>query len=264
VLERREAGGFLRRLDPRTKTLLVLLCTLLVVIVDHPLVAPGLSLCFLGLWLAAGMSFAKIRAYLKLLAALIVFVIVLQTLFTPGERYLLRPLIPEAVPLIGGRGSLKWEGLILGLVIGCRLLALTLLLPMLTMTTETRLLALGFCKLGLPYKAAFVATTALNLIPAFEEDARIIMDAQKLRGLRAFEEGSLADKFRAYPALAIPLIICALRRARMLGTAMDARAFGAFKTRTWLEHISFSRLDFCAFAAGLVFGVTALALNFTL
>jgi energy-coupling factor transport system permease protein len=251
-------------LDPRTKLLLVLLFTLLVFIVDHPLVAAGLSCCFFGLYTAAGMSFGKIRVYIKLLFALVVFVMILQMLFAPGERYLLKPLFPETVPFIGGRGSLKWEGLILGMVIGCRLLTLMLLLPMFTMTTEPRLLALGLCRLGMPYKAAYIATTAFNLIPVFEADARTIMDAQKLRGLRAFEEGTLADKFRAYPALAIPLLLGAFRRAQFLGTAMDARAFGAFKTRTWLENISMSSLDFCVCAGGIVLAAVMLVLNYLL
>jgi energy-coupling factor transport system permease protein len=251
----------LQRLDPRTKLLLTALFTVLVFIVDHPLIAPGLALCFLGLWRAAKMPFAKIRSYFKLLSALMVLILALQTLFGPGERFILRPLIPESVPVIGGAGSLKWEGLVLGMVICCRLAALTLLLPMLTMSTESRLLALGLVKMGLPYKAAYIVTAALNLIPVLEEDARLIMDAQKLRGMRAFEEGKLPDKFRAYPALAVPLVMGAMRRAQLLGTAMDARGFGAFKTRTWLERLRMSALDYAICAAGLVFALSALTLN---
>lgn len=264
AIEHAEHGSFLYKLDPRTKVTLVLFLTLIVFIVDQPFVAAALMLAFLGLWFAAKLPFKKITTYIKLLSTLMVFVIVLQTLFGPGERYVLKPLIPESVPLVGGMGSLKWDGLVLGAVIACRLVALMLLLPMLTMTTSPRLLALGLTKLGMPYKAAYIATTALNLIPAFEEDARIIMDAQKLRGMRAFEEGTLMDKFRAYPSLAIPLLTGAMRRAQLLGIAMDARGFGAFKTKTWLEDIRMSSADYWAFAAALVFTACALFLNWAL
>jgi energy-coupling factor transport system permease protein len=244
--------------------LLTLVFTLLVFVVDHPLVTPGRTCSFFGLWLAAKMPLAKIKAGIKLVCVLMVLVTTLQMLFGPGERYILRPLIPESVPLLGGKGSLKWDGLFLGMVICCRIAALMLLLPMLTMTTGPRLLVLALARLGLPYKAAYIATTALNLIPAFEEDARIIMDAQKLRGMRAFEEGTLMDKLRAYPALAVPLVIGAMRRAQLLGAAMDARGFGAFRTRTWLERIRLSAVDYWVFAGGLVFAASALALNWAL
>ena len=264
AIEHTERGSFLYRLDSRTKLMLVLFFTLIVFIVDQPFVAAALMLSFLGLLFAAKLPFKKITAYIKLLSALMVFVVVLQMLFGPGERYMLKPLIPESVPLVGGRGALKWDGLILGVVIVCRLTSLMLLLPMLTMTTTPRQLAMGLTRLGMPYKAAYIATTALNLIPAFEEDARIIMDAQKLRGMRAFEEGTLMDKFRAYPALAIPLLTGAMRRAQLLGIAMDARGFGAFKTKSWLESIRMTSADYRAFAAALVFAAAALILNWAL
>jgi energy-coupling factor transport system permease protein len=232
--------------------------------VDHPVLAPGLALGCLGLWFAVRMPRHTIKTYLKALSVFMAFVLALQTLFGPGERYILRPLIPEYLPIIGGTGSLKWDGLMLGMVICCRVAALTLLMPMLTMSTGPRLLALGLARLGLPYKAAFIATTALNLIPAFEEDVRIIMDAQKLRGMRAFEEGTLMDKCRAYPALVLPLVIGAMRRAQLLGTAMDARGFGAFRTRTWLAQIRMSPLDYTVCAAGAVFAASMLTLNWAL
>jgi energy-coupling factor transport system permease protein len=252
------------KLDPRTKILMALLFTLLIFMVDHPLVTPGLALVFLGIWFAAKMPAAVITAHIRLLAALMVMVVVLQTICGPGERYILSPLIPRGVPLLGGRGSLKWEGLALGLVICCRLGALMLLLPMLTMTTPPRLLALGLTKLGLPYQAAYIATTALNLIPAFEDDARIIMDARKLRGMRAFETGSFMAKLRAYPALAVPLIIGAMRRAQLVGAAMDARGFGAYRTRTWTTRVRMSAADYGVCFAGVVFAAAVLTLNWAL
>ncbi|MDR0584699.1 MAG: energy-coupling factor transporter transmembrane protein EcfT [Treponema sp.] len=264
AIEHTADGSFLCRLDPRTKITLALFFTLVVFIVDRPFAAAVLALGFLGLWFAAKLPFKTITVYARRLLALMVLAVVLQTLFGPGERYMLKPLIPEFVPLLGGRGSLKWDGLVLGAVIVCRLVALMLLFPMLTMTTSPRLLALGLTKLGMPYRAAYIVTTALNLIPAFEEDARIIMDAQKLRGMRAFEEGTLPDKFRAYPALAIPLLTGAMRRAQLLGAAMDARAFGAFKTKSWLDHIRMAPADYWACAAALVFASCVLILHWAL
>jgi energy-coupling factor transport system permease protein len=238
--------------------------TLVVFIVSLPLVCAVLAFSFLGLWAAAKMPFKKIGSYIKYLFWVLIFVTIMQLLFGPGDRYILKPLFPESIPFIGGMGSLKWDGLILGLVTGLRLMALVVLLPMLTMSTEINLMSLGLVRMGMPYKIAYIITTALNLVPAFEREARIIMDAQKMRGLRAFEEGGPLAKLRAYPALALPLIIGAMRRAQMMGAAMDARAFGAYPVKTYIDDIKMSFRDYAAITACVIFSALALTANFIL
>ena len=258
-------ASFLYKLDPRTKILLMTLLTAVVFVVDKLPLAAGQMLLLLCLWFAAALPLKKLLTYTKLLLFLVIFIIVLQMVFGPENNagVLLRPLIPQAVPLAGGMGSLKWAGLFTGLTIACRLVSLMTLMPMFTMTTESRMLAFGLTKLGIPYRAAYIITTTLNLVPFFEEEAAAIMDARKLRGMNAFEKGSLFDRLKEYPALAFPLIINAMRRAQMMGTVMDARGFGAYKTKTWLVTICMKAIDYTALAAGLVYAALAFFLNFT-
>ena len=262
VIEYLGGSTYLHKLDPRTKVLLSLLFTVVIFMVSRPPVAAGLTLSLVVLWFAAKMPFGKIRAYIKFLSAMVIFITVLQMIFGPGAHYIVKPLFPVWIPLIGGRGALKWEGLVLGFVSGCRLLALVLVLPMLIGTTAPHTLAQGLTRLGLNYKGAFIITSAINLIPVLEEEARYIIDAQKLRGLSAFEEKNILNKLKAYPALAVPLIIAALRRSQMMSFAMDSRAFGAYPGRTWLQPISMSAADYRALAASLVFCTIVLVLNF--
>jgi energy-coupling factor transport system permease protein len=244
IIEYLKHRSFLHRFDPRTKIVCIFLLTLILFIVKQPFVIAGLLFSFIVLWMAAKMPFAKIKSYAKHLFPLMVFITVMQVLFGPGERYL--------------------DGLLFGGIISLRIAALILLLPMLTMTTPIDKLALGFTRMGLPYKGAYIITTAINLIPAFEDEARFIMDAQKIRGMRAFEGGTILDKFRAYPALAVPLIIGAMRRAQMMRVAMDARGFGAFPIKTYLEDLRMSAGDYFAVMVVVAFSVLALILNSTL
>jgi energy-coupling factor transport system permease protein len=90
------------------------------------------------------------------------------------------------------------------------------------------------------------------------------MDAQRLRGAAAFEKGTVRQKLKAYRSLAIPLVLGAMRKAQYAGIAMDSRAFGAYRTRTWLTEIKMKREDFLAFAASIVFSAVILTLNFAL
>jgi len=254
------------KLDPRTKILLVLLLTVLVFIIDKFPVTVCLMVSFFIVRLAAKIPFRGIR-FIKTLSMLVAFMILMQILLGPGENYIVKPLFPPSFPLLGGMGSLKWEGLIAGLTIGCRLAALMLLLPMLTRTTSPERIAAALASFGFNYRIAFIITTAFNLIPLFEEDGRVIMDAQKLRGMRCFErrtfgEGSFFARLKAYPGLVVPLVLGAMRRAQLVSVAMDSRAFGVYRTRTWLDKPAMKGRDYLSIAVCAVFSAVMLLFNF--
>jgi energy-coupling factor transport system permease protein len=216
--------------------LLTTLFTTLVFIIDSLPIAAGQMVFFVALGIAGGIPPKKIFPHYKLLLFLVALVVALQVLF-------------------GG-------GLSTGLMISCRIVALTVLMPLLTMTTEARFLALGITRLGANYRAAYIITSTLNLIPSFEEEARLIIDARRLRGVSSLETGNVFKRLREYPSIVLPLMIKAMRQAQILGLAMDARAFGAFKTRTWLQGTKFSGIDYRAFAAGIFYSVIAVTANY--
>ena len=204
------------------------LFTVLVFLVDVLAIAALQMALFIGLCLAARIPLSKIFPHVKFLSFLIALVVALQALF--------------------GQGPLT------GLMIACRIVALTALMPALTMTTDMQQLALGITRLGLNYRSAYIITFTLNLIPSFEEEARQIMDARRLRGMQSVRPGD-------YPAIVLPLMVKALRQAQLIGLAMDTRAFGAYRTRTWLREIKLSARDYGAFAAGIAWFVTAVTAN---
>jgi len=224
----RKSKIFLRTLDPRTKLLLTALFTALVFIINVLPVAAVQMVLFLGLCLAARIPLKKIFPHLAILLGLIALVIALQILFG--------------------------QGLYIGLMVACRIVALTALMPLLTMTTDPQLLTLGITRLGLNYRAAYIITSTLNLIPSFEEEARQIMDARRLRGMQSVKLGE-------YPAIVLPLMVKALRQAQLMALAMDVRAFGAYPARTWLRAIQLSSADYAAFAAGVAWSVIAVTVN---
>jgi energy-coupling factor transport system permease protein len=241
-------------LDARTKLFIIFLFTLLVFFIDTFSAAVCLLLSFIVIRLTAGIPPLGFK-YLKNLTLLAVFIIFTQTLFGPGETYIVNPLFPASFPFFGGTGSLKWEGFILGIVVVCRLAALMLLLPILTLTTPPHQISAGLCALGFNYRAAFIITTALNFIPFFKEEALIIMDAQKLRGMRKFG-------IKSYINLLVPLMLGAMRKAQISSVIMDSRAFGVYKTRTLLEKPKMKRLDFFFITGSFVFFAILIFINF--
>ena len=78
--------------------------------------------------------------------------------------------------------------------------------------------------------------------------------------MQSFEKGSLMDKLRAYPALVTPLIIGSMRRAQLMSIAMDSRAFGASKERTYLEDVDMHPSDWAFLVISIIYTVAILVI----
>ena len=255
----RPGNSLLHRMDPRAKLIILVVLTLEVFFIKT---FPALGVLFftvLGLWAHVKMSLRTMGRYFKMLLVLFVILILMQSIFYGGETVLVKPLIPEGFLLLGGMGSVTLEGILFGVLLCWRVLTLICLLPLLLITTTIEELALAMVKMGLPYKVAFTATTALNQLPILQTEVSQIMNAQKLRGFTVFENGKLFQKFKAFPTLVVPFVMGAMRRANMMGVAMDSRAFGTSQSRTYVTTIKMRSLDwvlsgFClVYIAGLFF-----------
>ena len=246
-----DKNAFIFKLDIRVKILFILIYTILIFYVDKLQVNVVLLLSIIIIRLMWKIPFRSIKPIISIS----LLVLLLHILFTSGENYILKPIFGF---------SLKLDGLFSGLTIVCRLAALMLLLPILTETASVQKIAQGLVYFCINYRAAFIITTAFNLIPVFREESRAIMDAQKLRGSASFEKGHFFAKLKAYPALVVPLVLGAMRKAQSASAAMDSRAFGAFKKRTWLEKPVIKAHDYLFLAGFLIFSFFAVYVNYFL
>ena len=192
------------------------------------------------LFICAKLPARRIFVYYRFIPFLITLVVILQMVF-------------------GG-------GLITGLMIGCRIISLVIILPLLTMTTSTGDICFGITRLGFNYKTAYIITSAFNILPSFQEDARQLLDARRLRRGAAPQGGrwkrNVSARFGEYAKIALPLMIKAMRRAAATGLAMDARAFGAYRARTWPRKTGMSAADFTAIAAGFAYATIIVTANY--
>lgn len=233
----------MHRLDPRAKLLFLLVLSIVIFSIQELTLSilVFISLCLL--WATAKLPLSTIWSFAKGLIPIFVFLIIVQAILYPGETVLIEPLIPRFIPGIGGVGNITLEGILFALVLMFRLVSMIVLLPLVSMTTPVHILALGLVKIGFPYQLSYTLTSALNMVPILQSEVTSIVDAQKLRAMQTFEKGKMKDKFRSYPALVTPLVIGAMRRAQAMSVAMDSRAFGAYKTRTYIEDIRLIMTD---------------------
>lgn len=249
----------IHRLDPRAKLLFLLLMSAIIFSIQDLLLSVVIFMTLCVLWLMAKLPISIIWGFAKALLPVFVFLIIVQAILYPGETALIEPLIPNFIPWIGGAGNITLEGILFAVLLMFRLVSMILLLPLVSMTTPVHILALGLVKVGVPYQLSYTLTSALNMVPILQDEISSIIDAQKLRAMQIFEGGKLRDKLRSYPALVTPLVIGAMRRAQDMSVAMDSRAFGAHKTRTYIEDCELTSIDW-VFMGGVVLYSLALIL----
>ena len=108
-------------------------------------------------------------------------------------------------------------------------------------TTKAEDFAAAIASLRVPYTLAFSIGMAFRLLPLVLEDTQTILSAQRARGLDW--DGGLVRRFRAAPAVVVPLIACSIRRAVDMAAAMETRAYGASRTRSVCYPLVFGRGD---------------------
>jgi len=246
----------IRHLDAGTKLFLIIILTILVFLTDKIVTTICLLISFTFIRLTAKIPF-KSKLFFLNLTLLAAVIILMQMLFAPGDSYIIKPLLPDSFPVFGGAGSLKWEGFFLGITIVCRLAALLILLPVFTETTEPHRISACLCSFGVNYRISFIITAAFNFISYFREEALVIMEAQKLRGMRKFG-------IKAYTELIIPLMLSAMRKAQYSSIAMDCRAFGIHKKRTWIDKSAVKKTDIFVIIGCVIFTACLLFLNYYL
>ena len=119
-----------------------------------------------------------------------------------------------------------------------RLLALLTSFSIFFMTTYPEDMALAFTQMRLPYDYALAFSMAMRFVPTLAQEAQNIVDAQRSRGLE-LDKGRFLTRIRNYLPILVPMLLVALRRADSVAAAMESRAFGAVKKRTFLHELKF-------------------------
>ncbi len=231
--------SFLHRLDPRTKIITAAVLVWLVFQLKGPVEYGSLGAFVVFVYLVSGVSQSIWKA-LKPGLFLVIFTVILNALFTPGE-----------VLLNMGIFKLSREGLIQGLTMGGRLLLLISLSSLVTLTTSPVRMTEGLEQLMKPLKKigfpaselAMMMNIALRFIPTFWEEWDKIRKAQLSRGAD-FESWNPASRIKYVTAMLIPLFVSAFRKADELSTAMESRGYVVGATRTSLHVLRFNSRDY--------------------
>lgn len=226
------------RLDPRTKMVMVICLTSLALMYN----TPGQLLLILAVTVALLIIFSfkpgAIWGYLKPFLSLMLFLFIIQSIFSPGNQVLFSV---GAVPL------LTVEGIIAGASVVLRIIVITAA-AMLFTTFSSRDFILGLVQWKVPYELAFMVLIALRFLPVFRDELINVVTAVQLRGVE-LKKVPWGQKIAMYRRLAFPVVYRTMLKAEQLAVAMEARGFRAFPRRTYLRRLHFRRADYVVMLA---------------
>jgi len=205
---------FLHKLDPRSKLIFAIFYTILALLFTQ--IIP-LLIIFLSLFplILIGKLFRQWKKSIRGLSFLILFIIILNTLFLS---------LSFAIAMI------------------FRILIMISSFSIFFLTVDPNDLALSLISMKLPYEFAFSFSLAFRFVPTIAIEAQNILDAQQSRGYEIHKKGLINQIKNLFPLL-IPLIICSIRRAFNVAEALESRAFGSTKDRSYYYKIKFSFND---------------------
>jgi energy-coupling factor transport system permease protein len=216
-------SGPYRSLSPATK-LAVGLCEAALAFFGGPWSGPLIVLAAVLASAVVAKVLGRLLAVAFLAFAVIGAILLVNTFFLPGatdEIVRIGPLAPT------------WSGLRFGVQVALRLLAFSLSLVLVYLTTGVEDLLDDLERRGLGRRPVFVIGSATRLVPRMAQRASDIIEAQRARGLDT--EGGIGRRVRGLIPLASPLVLSALTDVEEQTMALEARAFTAPGHRTPLR-----------------------------
>lgn len=256
--------SFFSRLDVRVKLLFMFLVSTLILVWDNVFYQGAMFAIVMLLVFSSHMDRALVRKLFAVMLPFTAIMILIQGLWSPIGQTVLWTL-PTWVPLIGGKVSLHWEGLVFGVMVAFRLLTPIFALPLVVMTTDVNDLVVGLVRLHVPYKVAFIFSITLRFVPFIFAEIGAITEAQRLRGL-AIEKMNFFRRIPIFASMLVPLILGALLKAQTLEIVLQSKAFSGSPERTFLNEneIRLRPLDYTLLLGGILFFAGAIVTRLTL
>jgi energy-coupling factor transport system permease protein len=244
----------LDRMNPLVKLLYMALALLVVIQVWN---IESISLLIIWIciatvwWIVGKVELRNLGFLLKLLTFLFIFLFIVQGMtYRFGDHTILFkffdwPIIDLDTGLtVTNYGEMTVGGILYGLLIALRVVSVVTVIPIFTMTSSIARITAAFARIRVPQKIAFMFMTAFRFVPLVQESMDSIIEAQKIRGFDLEQAGYIDKIRRAYIPIITPLLLLMFRRAMDLEVAINARAFGAKKNRTYVQDISFKTRDY--------------------
>ena len=207
--------SFLHKLNPVTKLLAAFMYGIAAILCENVFAEVGFIVLMLLISAIAGL-FKRALFLTRNLMILGLIMFVIQLFFVRDGSPLL---------VIGGIVLFTTGGLKSALLLSLRVIAAMLPLMLLFAITRMNDLCNALVKrLHLPYRYAFIVTTAFRFVPIFATEFHDIQDAQKARGVD-FDTKNIFRKLKLIAPLCVPLLVSSLKKVDVSAMSAEMRGF---------------------------------------
>ena len=233
MMEAAKGHSFIHRLNPIAKMFWVLCMIAIPIVTVNPFATVPIIIVVWILGFCSGLRKIFITSVLKTYIVMLSFIIIIWPFFYGKGTHV---IVDWGVLFI------TWEGIYYAFAQGFRIAAAVTGCLFFVMVTEiidiSSALGMILQKFGISYTGPLMFTSAFKFLPEFMSDFECIKEAFLTRGFE-LDKGGFAQKIKNYVPLFVPLMDSSLDKASNIATAMQLRAFGYQKKRTYYMQYPF-------------------------
>lgn len=252
-----EKDSFVHRLTGATKLVVFILWSTLAMLTYDTRILFFLFVLSLFILFVSKIKLRDIQVVLLLILIFLLLNNVAIYLFSPQEGVKIYGTSHVLFEIVG-RYNVTWEQLFYQLNITLKYFAIIPTALLFIVTTHPSEFAASLNKVGVPYKISYAVSLAFRYIPDVQRDFRIIAQAQQARGIDLSKDEKLTVRIKNVTVILFPLILSSIDRIEVISNAMELRAFGKRKKRTWYNERPFQVSDYVTMIVALiivVFGI---------
>lgn len=247
-----EKDSPIHRLTGASKLICLILCTLTVMLSYDTRVLVAMMLFSLVVFILSKVSFKEIAFVFYFILVFLLINNLAIFLFSPLQGTEIYRTQTE-VFRITTRYVITKEQMFYQLNISLKYFAVTPIAILFMVATNPSEFAASLNKIGVNYKIAYSVAIALRYIPDIQRDYQDIAFAQQARGVDLSKKEKLSKRVRNISSILIPLIFTSLERIEIISCAMELRAFGEKKKRTWYSGKPLLWQDYVAIVISVLF-----------
>ena len=236
-----------KRLDVRTKIILVLCLSTPAVLVQDPYMLAAVLIISILLSIFVGSDLKRVLRSLSRIWYIFFTLIIVQSIFTGSGIEILA---------IGRFTILTSGGIIKGVEFMLRLLII-IVSATIMVTSNQREIVQGLNQWKVPYEISFMVSIAIRFLPMLATEIKNTLIAVQLRGIDP-QELKFLKRIKLYRYIFSPVLINTIKRAQKLSVAMEARAFRAYPVRTSYLVLKFTRIDYIIISISLILMIAIL------
>ncbi|RLG22856.1 hypothetical protein DRN72_00690 [Methanosarcinales archaeon] len=235
----KEANTPIHRMNAMPKIIWAITILILSLIFDNPVV---LILLFVATIPPAvfGKIIKEWSFFVKFGLFFIPVIVLLNIAFNHNGEHILYSLGYD-LPFFGSP-VITLEALFYGIMMGVRLLVILSAFAIITVSVHPDDILMLMLKMKVPYKSVLIVSLSSRFIPTLLSDVETITDVQRTRGLE-LDRGSIIKRIKNRFPVLVPLLANSLERSVEIAEAMEARAFGENKKRTFYKELKLSNAD---------------------